>query len=188
MIFGLFGRRPRADAASALYEAIVAQSRRAVFYTEYCVPDSVDGRFDLIVLHQALLVRRLGREQEPGRVLAQEVFDVFCRDLDGNLREMGVGDLAVPKEMQRFGAAFYGRLGAYEQALASDGDDLATTVGRNVLAETGLPSPQARRLAAYTRAAVAGLDAAASDTLMAGRVNFPDPDAVTPAGQIGTSP
>ena len=92
-----------------LYGAIVAQARSVEFYTAYGVPDTVQGRFDLIVLHLVLLLDRLGRGEGSGRDIGQKLFDVFCRDLDGNLREMGVGDLAVPKQMRRFAEAFYGR-------------------------------------------------------------------------------
>ena len=84
-----------------LYGAIVAQSRRSAFYVGYGVPDTIDGRFDLIVLHMVLLLARLDREGP-----SAHLFDHFCRDLDANLREMGVGDLAVPKRMRQFAEAF----------------------------------------------------------------------------------
>jgi cytochrome b pre-mRNA-processing protein 3 len=178
MILRLFGRAPRQATTGALYGAIVAQSRRPLFYSDYGVPDTVDGRFDLIVLHQALLGRRLAREADHLRALVQDVFDMFCRDLDDNLREMGVGDLTVPKEMQRFAAAYYGRVAAYDQALdAGDGDALARALARNVLAEAGEPSVKARRLAAYVTAALAGLDAVAAESFIQGRLPFPDPEA-----------
>jgi hypothetical protein len=92
-----------------LYSAIVAQARSPAFYTSYGVPDTVHGRFDLIVLHLVLLLARLDREAASARGIGQKLFDLFCRDLDANLREMGVGDLAVPKRMRHFGEAFYGR-------------------------------------------------------------------------------
>ena len=87
------------------YGAIVAQSRRAAFYIGYGVPDTMDGRFDLIVLHMVLLLARLDRQGPAARDLGQNLFDHFCRDLDANLREMGVGDLAVPKRMRQFAEA-----------------------------------------------------------------------------------
>lgn len=178
MIFGLLGRRPRQATAGALYGAIVAQSRRAAFYAEYGVPDTVDGRFDLIVLHQALLFRRLAREAAL-RDLSQDVFDMFCRDMDGNLREMGIGDLAVPKAMLRFGEAFYGRSAAYDEAaLNAGGDALADVLARNVFGQAGPPSAGARRLAAYVTAAIASLDAADLSIFVAGGLPFPDPGAV----------
>ena len=104
MILPGFRRRSQAHTIRALYGAVVAQARLATFYADYGVPDSVDGRFDLIVLHLVLLLHRLEQDNdrgELGRSLGQDLFDEFCRDLDANLREMGVGDLAVPKRDAR---------------------------------------------------------------------------------------
>src|ERR1700686_992947 len=123
MIFRLFRRGPQARTIDALYGAIVAQARNPGFYLAFDVPDTAEGRFDMIVLHLALFSRRLGRAEGPDRAaiqaLSQGVFDMFCRDMDHNLREMGVGDLTVPKKMQKLGEAFYGRLEVYEHALAA---------------------------------------------------------------------
>ena len=112
MIIPLFRRNARPDTISTLYGTIVAQARLPCFYREYSVPDTVNGRFDLLVLHLAIVLDRLA-ENSILRDLGQAIFDRFCEDMDHNLREMGVGDLAVPKEMQRMGAAFYGRAQAY---------------------------------------------------------------------------
>src|SRR5215469_3078002 len=99
MILPWFRRNTQARTIAALYGAIVAQARSAGFYADYGVPDTVEGRFDLLVLHLVLLLRRLGRvSQAPhgtelskqlGKQLGQNLFDAFCRDLDANLREMG---------------------------------------------------------------------------------------------------
>src|ERR1700739_217780 len=113
MKFQLFASRPTNSTIDAVYGAIVAQARLPGFYLAYGVPDTVEGRFDMIVLHLVLLFRRLAREAE-FRELAQGIFDRFCNDMDHNLREMGVGDQSVPKEMRRLGEAFYGRAGVYE--------------------------------------------------------------------------
>ena len=117
MIFPLFRREPRGpDTISTLYGMIVAQARLPCFYRDYAVADTVNGRFDLIVLHLALVLDRLA--QDPAlQSLGQGIFDRFCQDMDHNLREMGVGDLKVPKEMRRMGEAFYGRAQAYRAAL-----------------------------------------------------------------------
>src|SRR3974390_245218 len=98
MKFQLFTTRPANSTIDVLYGAIVAQARLPSFYLIYGVPDTVEGRFDMIVMHLALVLRRLARERELGS-LGQGVFDRFCRDMDHNLREMGVGDLSVPKHM-----------------------------------------------------------------------------------------
>jgi cytochrome b pre-mRNA-processing protein 3 len=171
MIPPLF-RRPDRSIAT-LYGAIVAQARDARFYESYGVPDTVRGRFDLIILHLALVLRRL-REGEA--TLAQGVFDVFCRDMDHNLREMGIGDQGVPIQMRRVGEAFYGRAQAYEAALAAqDEGALADALSRNVYAEAAEPHVVAARLAAYVRQAAAALDAQPLDELARGMVRFPEP-------------
>jgi cytochrome b pre-mRNA-processing protein 3 len=183
MIFRLFRRDSHAGTIDALYGAIVAQARRPIFYLDFGVPDTTEGRFDMIVLHLALLCRRLARDAAAGQpgaqagnqALSQGVFDVFCRDMDHNLREMGVGDLSVPKKMHKLGEAFYGRLDVYERALAATGDDeLAVSLARNVLGQAA-PSAAARRMAAYVRAAAQRLAEAPVADLGEGRLSFPDP-------------
>jgi cytochrome b pre-mRNA-processing protein 3 len=189
MVFGMFGRPRRGATAAALYAAIVAQSRRPEFYTDYGVADTVDGRFDLIVLHQTLLLRRLTREAYLN-TLAQEVFDAFCRDMDGNLREMGVGDLAVPKRMLKFGEAFYGRFGAYDKALAAgDRATLAAALARNLFGDTGqAASAPVQRIATYVDACEAALAAADPAAIVAGSVPFADPAVIAPPALTGAMP
>src|ERR1700719_2354758 len=154
MVLRLF-RRPNAATIDALYGAIVAQARSPIFYAELGVPDTVEGRFDMVVLHLMLVLRRLLREPQgegAAPALAQGLFDAFCRDMDHNLREMGVGDLSVPKEMQRMGEAFYGRAQAYRTAMRAVGEEaLAEVVVRNIYG--GVPPIPAApaRLAAYIR-------------------------------------
>jgi len=159
-----------------LYGAIVAQARSPAFYRDYDVPDTMEGRFDLIVLHLVLLIERLGRDADAGRGIGQRLFDAFCRDLDGNLREMGVGDLAVPKRMQRFGEAFYGRQAAYLGGLDSlDPKDFENALARNIL--EGEAPEQAADLARYGRVAAHELDAQEEGALLGGKLAFPSPEA-----------
>jgi cytochrome b pre-mRNA-processing protein 3 len=181
MIMRMFRRGPDNRIIRALYGMIVAQARSAVFFTRYGVPDTVQGRFELIVLHLVLLLGRLGRGDgagnEPGRTLGQRLFDLFCRDLDDNLREMGVGDLAVPKEMQRLGEAFYGRQAVYRAALAAaDEEELEKAFARNIFDVVGVDD-RAARLARYARAAASQLDTEEEGALLAGRAVFPNPEA-----------
>ena len=176
MIFPLFRRSARPDTISTLYGTIVAQARLPGFYRDYAVPDTVNGRFDLIVLHLALLIDRLAAD-EGTRALGQGLFDLFCQDMDNNLREMGVGDLAVPKEMRRMGEAFYGRAQAYREALAADSNEaLAATLMRNIYAGSALA--EVSRLAAYTREAVRELQRQETASLAGGHLRFPEPAAV----------
>ena len=172
MIFPLFRRSARPGTISALYGAIVAQARLPGFYRDYGVPDTVEGRFELIVLHLALLLDRLAEEPKV-RGLGQGVFDLFCQDMDNNLREMGVGDLAVPKQMRRMGEAFYGRAQAYRTALvAADDKALVEALARNIYG--GAQGPQAQRLAAYMREGVRHLKAFDQAAFAAARFHFPE--------------
>ena len=172
-------RRPRQSPnIAALYGMIVAQARSPAFYLGYGVPDTVAGRLDMIVLHLVLLLRQLTKAQGAVPPIGQQLFDRFCQDIDDNFREMGVGDLAVPKEMQRVAEAFYGRAKAYESALADDSAAaLEAAVARNVY---GVPEPPlgARRLAAYMREASRRLGEQAVNSLARGELDFPDPEAV----------
>ena len=148
------------------------------FYQVYGVPDTVNGRLEMIMLHAVLILQRLEREPAAARALGQGVFDRFCRDMDESMREMGVGDLAVPRKMRRIGEAFYGRQETYRQALvAADEQPLAAALRRNVFAD-GSDGVGADRLAAYVREVVRGL--AVQSGFECGQVVFPDPEQVPP--------
>jgi cytochrome b pre-mRNA-processing protein 3 len=184
MILAAFRQRSHKGSIHAFYGAIVAQARSPAFYTSYGVPDTLEGRFELIVLHLVLVLHRLAREEEAGDgggrgqagVVGQRLFDAFCRDLDDNLREMGVGDLAVPKKMRRFGEAFYGRLAAYRAALAAaDERELETALGRNIF-EIAVADARAAQLARYARATARRLDAEEAAVVLAGSLAFPSPE------------
>lgn len=173
-------RRPRQkDTIAALYGMIVAQARSPAFYRDYGVPDTVNGRLEMILLHTFLFFRRVAGEAAPVRALGQQVFDVFCRDMDGNLREMGVGDLAVPGQMRQIGEAFYGRAAALEAALAAGDDQVLTdTVTRNVFSGSLEHLADARRLATYIRETLGHLARQDGAAFTQGRVSFPDPEAL----------
>jgi cytochrome b pre-mRNA-processing protein 3 len=173
---GLFRRSPKVDSIHPLYGAIVAQARCPAFYRDYGVPDTVAGRLEMILVHAFLFSRRARSGRDDLRKLGQGVFDRFCDDMDANLREMGIGDLAVPKHMRRIGEAFYGRAAAYDTALAAAEDDALTeTLARNVFADGLQQQERARRLAAYMRAADNQLAQEADADVMQGRISFPDP-------------
>jgi cytochrome b pre-mRNA-processing protein 3 len=158
---------------------IVAQARSPSFYRNYGVPDTVAGRLDMIVLHLVLVLQFASARGAAGT--GQQVFDRFCQDIDDNFREMGVGDLAVPKEMRRVAEAFYGRARAYEAALAADDPALLeATVAHNVFAASE-PPLGARRLAAYMREAARRIGQQAAEALAQAKLDFPDPEAIEPA-------
>lgn len=134
-------------------------------------PDTVEGRFELLVVHIALLVDRLGAAAQPAA--SQALFDVFVGDLDGALREMGVRDLAVPRRMKALAGAFYGRAKAYRAAFADLPEAAALTalVARTILA--GLPADPAP-LAAYIADCREALAGAAIADILAGEASWPD--------------
>jgi cytochrome b pre-mRNA-processing protein 3 len=204
MIFKLFRWSSPTTSIDDLYGAIVAQARRPAFYSRYGVPDTVEGRFDLIVLHLVLVLAGIGPAGGPAgqdagpdrgdtRDIGQGLFDAFCRDLDGNLREMGVGDLTVPKKMRGFAEAFYGRQAAYLAALAApDRRELENALARNIFGATETADGPAR-LAAYVRTALARFGAqeqsAFEAALRRGEVAFPEPEAVpAPTPEPNTEP
>jgi cytochrome b pre-mRNA-processing protein 3 len=175
MILANFRRKRQAENIDRLYGAIVRQARQPAFYTDYAVPDTVEGRLEMIVLHTVLLLHRLNSGTSELQALGQAVFDRFCVDMDDNLREMGVGDLSVPKQMQHIAGLFYGRAKAYDAALAAAAapDSLAQALRRNIYTEEAAGKAQAPQLAGYVRAAVARLRACETTALKDGRLEFP---------------
>jgi len=167
-------RTPSRGTIETIYGMIVAQARQPVFYQVLRVPDTVEGRFDMLVLHLWMVLRQLHRIGDSD--LAQGLFDHFCSDMDHNLRELGTGDLAVPRRMREFGEAFYGRSTAYDLAVAAGQQQLALALGRNIF---GQASDRAERLAAYVEQALAALAAVDSAAWSGGCWRFPAP---APAG------
>jgi cytochrome b pre-mRNA-processing protein 3 len=141
------GRIARRRAANDLYRTLVDHARTPAFFRDLGVPDTPEGRFEMIALHVALAIRRLRREGAQGQALGQELFDLMFIDMDRSLRELGVGDLSVGKHVKRLAQNFNARLASLDATLASG--DLARLGGmieRNVL--HGVASPDARRIAA----------------------------------------
>jgi cytochrome b pre-mRNA-processing protein 3 len=165
-------RVPLRGTIEAMYGMIVTQAREPSFYRELGVPDRVNGRFDLLVLHLWIVLRRL-QLVEGGSALSQALFDRFCADMDANLREMGVGDLTVPKRMQAFGEAFYGRSAAYDLALREGRERLAQALSKNIM--NGEQIENARRLAFYAEAAIETLARLDDTTIQSGSWRFPSP-------------
>src|ERR1700752_3618558 len=111
-MFTLFGTAPVQAAAELAYARVVEQARQPGFFTDCGVPDTIDGRFELICLHAFLYLHRLKREGKRGAPLGQRFFDTMFADFDRSLREMGTGDLSVGREVKRMAQGFYGRVAA----------------------------------------------------------------------------
>lgn len=175
MVFSqFFERRRREQAASDLYLAAVAQARQPVYYASLGVPDTLEGRYDMIVLHVWMVVRRLTRVG--GEAVGQAMVELMFADMDRNLREMGVTDLRVGKRVLNMAEAFYGRAAAYDKALDEGDAALAAALDRNVYqsGEKGVGEPAA--LAAHVRAQLAHLDGLDGAALCEGKVTFLQPE------------
>ncbi len=158
----------------ALYGAAAAQARREEFYRAAAVPDTLDGRFELLTLHLALLMLRL--RDVPGQDAArmrQHLFDFLGADMDRNLREMGVGDMGILRRVKAMGQAFYGRLAAYDAALAQGGEAaLMTALDKNLYGTVPTAPGALRRMADYVVRARAGLDSCPPERLLRGDYVF----------------
>ncbi len=184
MILNLFGKRKSAQ-IEKVYARIVAQARQPSFYAEYRVPDTLDGRFDLLVLHVILVLYRLKGESDVAREQGRLLSERFFTDMDRTLREMGVGDLSVPKRIKKMADAYFGRLTAYNAALdgKEDAETLAAVLDRNIFPDHS-DHAAADALATYVRAAIAELTAVDVATILSGGAEFPDPGGFAPKGTV----
>lgn len=189
-LMGRRGDKARLKRAFALYHSIVARARQPRFYAEWGVPDTPDGRLEMIGLHAALMIRRLRPEGKAGAMLAQDVFDVMFADVDRNLREQGIGDLSVGKHVKRAAQTFLARCHSLDPHLdAGDVAGIAAVLDRNIHQRVGVgsaahaavaatgdagtgsdpPAAGMRELANYALAEEARLRALPGEELLAGR-------------------
>ncbi|TQI76535.1 cytochrome b pre-mRNA-processing protein 3 [Bosea sp. AK1] len=163
MIFGLFGKRAnRRSPVDTLFGRVAEASRLPALYIDGGIPDSFEGRFESLTLHVLLVLRRLRELPPPAADLAQEFIDACFAYLELGFRNGGISDVAVPKRMKKIGQMFYGRVQAYEAALAAPGlEALAEALGRNACVPEAAPA-----LAAYARAAQEALATADLDGIM----------------------
>jgi cytochrome b pre-mRNA-processing protein 3 len=168
------GRRARQERIGfLLYRTAVDAAREPYLYTAHGVPDTLDGRFDLIGLYVFLLIDRLRFLPDPGPAVAQAVFDAMFSDMDMALREMGVGDLSVARRVRMMWDAFHGRARAYAQTLDSeDAEALPAALARNVWRGTAPPAGAAAALARLTRAQHQYLAKQEAASLLAGQASF----------------
>jgi len=185
-VFGLFRRSPNEALIDRLHGEIMAGSRQPAFFVEYGVADTLEGRFEILCLVATIAVRRIGALPAPGPDIAQELTDSIFRHFDVALREIGVGDLTVPKKMKKMAQGYLGRVSAYGAALDGDGDGdgdddaaLAVALARNVFGDEGqLESAQCARLARYARAQEAAFAHLDVEAVLRGPLPFVDPQGV----------
>jgi cytochrome b pre-mRNA-processing protein 3 len=151
MFARLFQTQPKPGkiAANSLYQAIVRQSRRPDFYLSGQVPDTPQGRFDLIMLHAALVTDKL--IAQGASALAQDLFDIMFKDIEKNLLELGVSDIRIGKFVKKLMQGFKGRAQGFRMALAGSDEILAETLQRNLYAEAPVADEAVQKMARYTR-------------------------------------
>jgi cytochrome b pre-mRNA-processing protein 3 len=183
-MFSLFRRNPLQNAAELAYRRIVEQARQPGFFSANGVPDTLDGRFELICLHAFLFLHRLKREAPPAAQLGQRLFDAMFADFDRSLREMGTGDLSVGREVKRMAQAFFGRIDAYERGLSDGNEVLKPALARNLFGTVTADEARLEAMAHYVRREAAQLRQQEIAELLTGRVAFgapPLPVSASPA-------
>lgn len=175
MLKRLFRPNPAYEAGQALYRTAAAQARNPAFYADAHAPDTVEGRFELYMVHVILLAMRLRGHGARAAETSQVMFDAFLRGLDDAMREMGVGDLSVGKKMRKLGEAFYGRAKRYSAAI-DDPAQLRALVRRTLYADVEGASAEAgsAAVAAYVRRAHDGLASQPLEALLDGEARFPE--------------
>lgn len=170
MILKRLFRRP-GPAPRMVYEAIVAAARHPMPYAKWGVPDTLDGRFDLITLHAYLVLHRLKGED---RAFRQDLVDALFRDMDRAMRDLGVSDVSVGKKVRKMAEVFYGRIAAYDQAIAVGGNALDDVIRRNIFADAEDTSGVAA-LARHMRETCEDLARQEVAGIVAGEVRFKEP-------------
>lgn len=175
MIFGLFGKKNgNAAIVKRQYALLTAAARRPYLYTDLDVPDTVMGRFEMLSASLILYFRRTRNSQRAGQEIAQEIIDAFFEDVDHSIRELGVGDVGVPKRMKKLASMFYGRLESYAAALERrDRNELAAALKRNFHPETDDQALSMLSLADYLLSAEAQLAQQGEDVVETGRIDLP---------------
>lgn len=168
----IFGSRRHEESARTLYAGIVKQARQPEFFLACGLPDTLDGRFDLLVLHVFLVMHRLKQDRAETAELSQALFDILFQDMDENLRELGVGDMGVGRRIKAMAEGFYGRILAYERALEQGTDALEPCVRRNLYGGIDADSGQVRAVAQYIGREVAKLATQDLARLAQGEVVF----------------
>ena len=178
MLRRLFSRSRFSDSTHALHQAVVGQARRPCLYRRFAIPDTFDGRFEFLVLHVLLVMRRLRSAGATGGEVSQELFDLVFADLDRALREIGVGDLRVGSRIRRMAEAFFGRARALDDALAPAAADaeLKQMLARNVYGTVKVPGETIERLADYVRQQAKYLVSIGDRIVLEGRFGFDDPE------------
>ena len=176
LLFRLFSASAtQNNVAMELYLEVVTQARQPYFYTDLAVPDTPDGRYDMIMIHAFLLLHRLKRDLPHTEELSQDLFDIMFEDMDKSLREMGAGDVGIGRRIKEMAKAFYGRIAAYNDSLKRVDDSLNIALQRNVYRQSSVDNRQIKALGSYIRREAANLSDQPIEALLVGKLSFGDP-------------
>ncbi len=168
-------QRQLRHASEALYNAAVSAARQPELYKKYSIPDTVDGRYDFLVLHIFILLNSLQQFDSKDAVdLGQKIFDLCFWDMDRNLREMGVGDLGVPRRIKAMMQAFNGRCHAYAEALSSEQtENLEKALYKNIYRmNTNIAETQISALGEYVQSQCAAMKYFSWTDFWSGQIAF----------------
>lgn len=171
----LFGRRRGDERADmAFYAAVVEQARQPGFYEALGVPDTLDGRFELIALHVFLVMRRLKGQGAGADLRARRLYEVMIDEFDTSLREMGAGDTGIGRRVTTMLRGMHGRIIAYDQALAdADPRHLEVTLDNNLYGTVRAVDPaHLSAMADYARGTAAALEALPVERIVGGELRF----------------
>lgn len=169
LLASLFSRKDDRAPFRPLYAALIAMARQPHWYEKGAVPDTIDGRFDMVAAMLSLALLRmetLGLQGEGARLT-----EIFVEDMDGQVRQIGFGDLVVGKQIGKMMSALGGRLAAYRAALAGDAS-LDDAVVRNIFRGEAPETAAVAHVSAGLRAFAKTLDEMDAQAVLAGA--FPD--------------
>ena len=177
MFFARLFRRaaPAQEATLKLYEAIMAKARDPAFYARLAVPDTVNGRFDMVVIHAMLVLRRLRDGGGAAEATGKALLELLFKDMDQSLREMGVGDMGVGRHIKRMAKALFGRAEAYESGLDGDAAALGEVLQANLYRQANPDAHQIACMADYLRRAALFVGAESVAAIIAGNVSLDVP-------------
>lgn len=180
IVFGLFKKSSLKDTATDLYLRIVEQSRMPVFYEKLGVADTLEARFDMILLHAFLVLHRFKNDREQTKQLGQELFDYMFGDFDRSLREMSIGDVGIAIRIKKMAEAFQGRINAFDKSVEEDEESLKQVLQRNLYHNETPTDEQLTIMCRYIMTEVKALSGVATEHFFDGKLPFGSPDLTVP--------
>ena len=165
---------------------MVAKARDPAFYATLAVPDTVNGRFDMLVIHAMLVLRRLRGGGVNADQTGKALLELLFKDMDQSLREMGVGDMGIGRHIKRMAKALFGRAEAYEAGLDGDTAALTAILIENLYRQTEPAADHVEQMADYVRRAAAHVGRESAEEILAGRLDFDVPVVNIPRVNIAT--